>query len=66
VWRRHPAGGSAMVALATGELSPVSVDREQPDVVVRGRAAATPAGGWLVTLFLVNEQSPPKRNKDED
>ncbi len=65
VWRRHPAGGSTTVGLAAGELGPVSVDPEQPDVVVRGRAAPTPAGGWLVTLFLVNEQSPPKQNKDE-
>ena len=64
-WRRHPAGGSATVALADGELGPESVDSEQADVVVRGRAAPTATGGWLVTLFLVNEQSTPKLNKDE-
>jgi Helicase conserved C-terminal domain len=64
-WRRHPAGGSATVALADGELGPVSVDSGQTDVVVRGRAAPTATGGWLVTLFLVNEQSTPKLNKDE-
>ena len=28
-------------------------------------AAPTAAGGWLVTVFLVNEQTPPKLNKDE-
>ncbi|MFP5327659.1 MAG: DISARM system helicase DrmA [Acidimicrobiia bacterium] len=65
IWRRHPAGGSAGLALAEGDLGPLSVDAEQPDVVVRGRATRTAAGGWLVTLFLVNEQTPPKVNKDE-
>ncbi len=65
VWRRHPAGGSARLALSEGGLDPVSVDPEQADVVVRGRAARTSAGDWLVTLFLVNEQTPPKVNKDE-
>lgn len=65
VWRRHPAGGPATVTLAPGPIPPVSVDPEQPDVVVRGRAAPTAAGGWLVTLFLVNEQSTPKQNMDE-
>jgi len=65
MWRRYPAGGSATVALATGELGPVSVDPDQPDVVVRGRGAPTATGGWLVTLFLLNEQSTPKQNKDE-
>lgn len=52
VWRRHPAGGSTTVALAAGELGPAAVDSEQPDVVVRRGAAPTPAGAWLVTLFL--------------
>src|SRR5690606_16205475 len=65
IWRRHPAGGSARLVLAEGDLGPLSVDAEQPDVVVRGRATRTAAGGWLVTLFLVNEQTPPKVNKDE-
>lgn len=65
IWSRHPAGGSARLRLMEGELGPLSVDAEQPDVVVRGRASRTPSGGWLVTLFLVNEQTPPKVNKDE-
>ncbi len=64
VWRRHPARGSVMVTLTPGELGPVSVDPEHPDVLVRGRVTATATGGWLVTLFLVNEQSAPKQNKD--
>jgi len=65
VWRRQAGGGSQIIALAAGEIGPVSVDNEQPDVVARGRAAPAPMGGWLVTLFLVNEQSTPKQNKDE-
>lgn len=43
----------------------MSVDPENPEVVVRGRVAPTATGGWLVTLFLVNEQSAPKQNKDQ-
>jgi hypothetical protein len=65
VWRRHPASGRATIALAAGEIGPMGLDAEQPEVVVRGRAAPTATGGWLVTLFLVNEQSTPKQNKDE-
>lgn len=65
VWRRYTAGGSVTVPLAAGDIGPESVDPEQPDVLIRGRAAPTPTGGWLVTLFLVNEQSTPKQNKDE-
>lgn len=64
VWRRRRAGGSKPLQLAEGELRSIAVDAEQPDVVVRGRAARTSSGGWLVTLFLVNEQSTPKVNKD--
>ncbi|MHB8464562.1 MAG: hypothetical protein ACYDH6_13900 [Acidimicrobiales bacterium] len=65
VWQRHPAGGSKMIVLAEGDLGPAWVDADQPEVVVRGRAARTAVGGWLLTLFLVNDQTAPKQNKDE-
>jgi hypothetical protein len=65
VWQRHPTDGSTTLTLTAGEFGPLSVASDQPDVVVRGRAVATAAGGWLVTVFLVNEQTPPKLNKDE-
>jgi hypothetical protein len=64
VWQRHPAGGTVAIKLAAGDIGPVSVAADQPDVVVRGKAAPTAGGGWLVTVFLVNEQTPPKLNKD--
>jgi Helicase conserved C-terminal domain len=65
VWQRHPASGTATMTLTGGELGPLSVVPDQPDVVIRGRAVPTMTGGWLVTVFLVNEQTPPKLNKDE-
>jgi hypothetical protein len=64
VWQRYPAGGSVPLDLVDGELGPVSIDDEQRDVVVRGRATRT-HGQWLVTLFLVNNQPTPRDNKDE-
>ena len=65
VWQRRPAGGTATIRLADGDIGPLSVTAEQPDVVVRGRAGPTAAGGWLITVFLINEQTPPKLNRDE-
>jgi hypothetical protein len=64
-WRRRQAAGSRPLPLRDGDLGPIPVVDEQPDVMVRGQARPTPAGGWLVTLFLVNDQTPPKQNKDE-
>ena len=65
VWQRHPVSGTATIHLASGDIGPVSVTADQPDAVLRGQATPTDTGGWLVTLFLVNEQTPPKLNKDE-
>lgn len=54
VWRRVPMGGTVTVSLVEGELRPQALDREVPRV--RGRARRF-GGNWLVSLFLVNDQS---------
>lgn len=64
VWQRYPAGGSITINLIDGELGPLSIDGEQPGVVVRGRATRTHEQ-WLVTLFLINDQPQRRDSKDE-
>lgn len=66
VWQRKNGGGDVLLDLpaAGGPVSAVAVDAEQPDVVVRGRAVRQ-GGALLVSLFLVNQQVEPGRNKDE-
>lgn len=66
VWQRQPAGGSVSLDLPIegGDVGPVVFDSQVPEVVVTGRVTAR--GDYLlVSLFLVNEQDPKRRNKDE-
>jgi hypothetical protein len=55
VWRRVPMGGTVAVPLVDGDLTPVQLDPDEPNVRVRGRARRFD-GNWLVSLFLVNNQ----------
>ncbi len=64
VWQRYPMQGSREIVLNEGLLAPVDISPDAPGVVVRGRCARG-ARAWLVSLFLVNEQTAPKTNKDE-
>jgi hypothetical protein len=63
-WQRYPVSGSVEIAIVEGELGPFPIVSEQPEVFVRGKAKLLPHG-WLVTLFLVNDQTSPETNKDE-
>jgi hypothetical protein len=70
VWKRVECGGALDVPLVEGDLAPQAPDPEQPDVLVEGRARRLGAGrdgrgDWIVTLFLVNRQTEPKRLRDE-
>lgn len=60
VWRREPLGGSVPITLKSGDIGPVRLTPDQPEVVVRGRARKQ-GGSWLVTLFLVNGQADDQR-----
>jgi len=65
VWQREPLGGEVVLTLQDGLLEPQDLNvNEAPGVKLRGSAARR-QGAWLVSLFLVNEQSTPKVNKDE-
>jgi hypothetical protein len=63
VWRRYPAGGSALLRLGEGEFGPIPLDPEQPEVIARGRVRPSD-GDWILTAFLVNEQPEPTQHKD--
>ena len=63
VWQREPVHGSATIALTEGELGSALLNREHPQVVLRGRARRHD-GHWLVSLFLVNAQPKPATNQD--
>jgi hypothetical protein len=66
VWKRRSAGGKVQIALNAGEVKPVIPDAEQPEVFVRGIVRPTTAAGEkIVTLFLVNDQEPLEKNRDE-
>ncbi|MGH8902787.1 MAG: DISARM system helicase DrmA [Egibacteraceae bacterium] len=68
VWGRVPCGGTLTVPLVEGDLDRQAPDPEQPDVLVEGRARRLTSDGrrdWIVTLFLVNRQTEPKRSRDE-
>lgn len=65
VWQREPVEGGVTLTLREGLLDPLDFNlNEAPGVRLHGRAARRDAA-WLVSLFLVNEQSSPKVNKDE-
>ncbi len=61
VWRREPLGGSETISIKSGDLRPVRLSPDQPEVVVRGRARKH-NGNWLVSLFLVNGQADDQRS----
>ncbi len=65
VWRRKARGGQAeLISLREGPLRAWQPEpEEQPDVFVKG-IVRRGSEGWTVTLFLVNGQEEPKRNKD--
>ncbi|MCG3197795.1 MAG: hypothetical protein GHCLOJNM_02286 [bacterium] len=65
VWKRSPIEGtSPPIRLAEGPLPAWIPSNQQPDVIVTGRVRKRD-DSWTVTLFLVNNQQPKKRNSDE-
>jgi hypothetical protein len=63
-WKRTPVEGTRPLELVDGKLGPVAPTEHAPHVVLRG-ICRTLKGQRVVSLFLVNEQTEPKRNRDE-
>ncbi|MCC6808071.1 MAG: helicase [Deltaproteobacteria bacterium] len=65
VWKRCPMlGKSVQVPLAEGPIARFSPVESHADIYVDGVARKT-ADAWVVSLFLVNGQQEPDRNRDE-
>ncbi|MFN8105304.1 MAG: DISARM system helicase DrmA [Acidimicrobiia bacterium] len=67
VWQRYPVAASVRVPITSdGALGPLELSADSPGVNIRGRCRTAGNGIRLVTLFLVNEQSPQgTQNRDE-
>ncbi|MHB8644191.1 MAG: DISARM system helicase DrmA [Thermomicrobiales bacterium] len=64
VWRRAPMGNPPrVIPLVAGNIDPWVPDPRVPHVHVRGTVRRV-ADVWLVTLWLVNDQSEPRRLRD--
>lgn len=64
-WKREPVTGEPQaIPLKDGTFGPLSPSQDQPEVILQGRIRQTP-DGWIVTVFLVNQQEEPKQRKDE-
>jgi hypothetical protein len=65
IWKRHPRGRTlAPITLTAGKTIDQSIDSDCPEVMLRGQVRRY-ADHWSVTLFLVNQQTEPKRLRDE-
>jgi hypothetical protein len=65
VWKRAQRGGQPhLISLKEGQIASWQPEiEEQPDVFVKGIVRKSGLG-WTVSLFLVNGQHEPKRNRD--
>jgi hypothetical protein len=67
VWKRTPVIAPAMtLPLKDGGIAPRALHPDHPLVLLQGRMRST-ADGWVVTLFMVNQQEERKgRNQPKD
>ena len=65
-WKRLPSGGRFTLKIVDGDIDPVVLDHDTPDIVVQGTIRGKRDNGdRLITIFLVNNQSLPSENQDE-
>jgi hypothetical protein len=65
VWKRQEIKGQLqLITLKSGPIGPVAPCPDQPLVVIHGRMRKT-QNGWIVTVFLINQQEEQKKLKDE-
>jgi len=67
VWKRNPVVPHPLtLALKDGNIAPRVLHKDHPLVLLQGRMRLT-ADGWVVTLFMVNQQMERKnRNEPKD
>ncbi len=66
VWKRYPMQDvSTMQLVDGGEFNWTVLPDECSDVYVKGQTRRQNNGDWMVSLFLVNGQREPKRERDE-
>lgn len=64
IWKRQPRGGNPhRVKLVEGPIPPIIADKDCPEILIQGLIRRR-NNHWSVTLFLVNEQQEPERNRD--
>ncbi len=63
VWKRYPRGGKHLLVLQEGQIEPIAVDINCPEVVIQGLIRKR-NDHWCVTLFLINEFQEPDKLKD--
>ena len=65
-WKRTPSGGKFNLKITEGEIDPVALDVEKPEIVIKGTIRGQRENGdRLITLFLVNNQEVPPENQDQ-
>ena len=65
IWKRYPIQGTKIQPLKSGEIPEWTVDPEYPGVIVKGRMRRLDNQDWIVTLFLVNGQKEPAKQRDK-
>ena len=63
-WKRVPFGGKKVLSLAEGAIESYNPDERIGTVRVIGSVSRPVGDSRLVTLFLVNEQREPEKNRD--
>lgn len=64
-WKRQQVNGQPqLITLINGPIGPVAPSSGQSLVIVHGRMRKT-KDGWIVTVFLINQQEEQKKLKDE-
>lgn len=65
-WKRIPSGGKTTLKLCEGTISPIIIDQECQQVIIKGNVSKKLSNGSrMVTIFLVNDQELPATNQDE-
>ncbi|WP_247219337.1 DISARM system helicase DrmA [Synechococcus sp. C9] len=64
VWKRYPISGTIVQPLVEGDTATPPAPDQAPAVVLRTRMRPLADGDWIVTIFLVNEQTEPNESKD--